>query len=154
MNNVVLVGSVVGPVVIERGADQQFVRNSIEVRNNRKNENGSYSTDLFNFFAVGNVAFFFSRNVKQGDTVALKGKLQNRTLILKEAVMVGETVTTKEREIFQPVLAVEEVELFQRREQKNGISKQASQNNVTESLDEAYERLRVRQEDDPNIVIL
>ena len=77
MNIVLLCGNIVKDSELQKtNSGVSYYRNTIAVRKEFKNANGDYETDFIKFICWDKSAEFFSKFVKKGDTLNIRGKLQ------------------------------------------------------------------------------
>src|SRR5690606_32738611 len=79
MNKIILTGNNVKELDLRYNQAGTAIGNgTIAVRRNRKNQNGEYETDFFNFVIIGKGAEIMAQYIKKGDHFGISGTLQNR----------------------------------------------------------------------------
>ena len=77
MNSVEIIGRITKELELkETTGGVKFVRFSIAVNRNFKDDNGEYITDFFNIIAWRKTAEFISEYFKKGNRIGISGKLQ------------------------------------------------------------------------------
>ena len=80
MNRINIIGGITKDIELKQTANNvNYVRFSIAVNRNFKNEEGEYDTDFFNVIAWRKTAEFISNYFKKGSRIAISGKLQQNS---------------------------------------------------------------------------
>lgn len=107
MNKVIEIGRSVKDVELRQtSSGTSAVEFTIAVKRNYKNANGQYDSDFFNCVAFGKTAELISKYVKQGDLIAIDGKLQTRNYTNREG-----------KKVYVTEIVVENVEFLQSKKQ-------------------------------------
>lgn len=81
MNQTVLVGRIVqDPKITELEDDKKVCNVTIAIPRSYKNENGEYDTDFIKCTMWSGIAEKTSEYCKQGDLIAIKGRIQTRVI--------------------------------------------------------------------------
>ena len=125
MNQVVLTGNLVRDIELKKANDKSVVSNCIAVGRDRKNANGEYESDFFNFTVWEKGADYLAEHGHKGDRIELSGRIQNRTYLNST----NEKVTVTE-------IMVEKITVFSKEPSKASNAKpQASTDPVPELAD-------------------
>lgn len=107
MNKVIEIGRSVKNVELKQtSSGTSAVEFSIAVKRTYKNANGQYDSDFFNCVAFGKTAELIGKYVKQGDLIAIDGKLQTRNYTNREG-----------KKVYVTEIVVENVEFLQSKKQ-------------------------------------
>lgn len=80
MNKIIVSGNIVRDIELKQTQSGNFViSNCVAVARERKEANGEYITDFFNFVAWNKQAEYLNKTAKKGDRTEICGRLQNRT---------------------------------------------------------------------------
>lgn len=90
LNQMVLVGRIAKEPILKEIEGKKISLLSISVPRNYKNSNGEYETDFINIRLFGNVAENTAEYCKVGDTVGIKGRVENNNESLE---IIAEKVT-------------------------------------------------------------
>lgn len=89
MNNIVLSGRIVRELELKQTQNgKSYTRNSIAVRRGRKNAEGKYDSDFFEFEAWNGIAESLTRYGKKGGRIEIQGELQNNNYQKNDGQMV------------------------------------------------------------------
>ena len=80
MNNVLLVGRLVGNIEEIEKNDIKHYRFVLAVNRNFKNEYGEYETDFIDIRTFGNIGETTKEYCRKGDLLGIKGRLQTETI--------------------------------------------------------------------------
>ena len=84
MNKVILSGNLCKDVELKQTqSGKSALNNSVAVRRDFKDSDGTYQTDFINFIAFGNQAEYLSKYASKGDRVELVGRWQVRNYVDK-----------------------------------------------------------------------
>jgi single-strand DNA-binding protein len=79
MNKIIVTGNAVKDIELKYSQSGTAIGNGkIAVRRNRKNQNGEYETDFFNFVCIGKGSEVMANYIKKGDKFGISGSLQTR----------------------------------------------------------------------------
>lgn len=80
MNHVTIKGRITHDIEnkVAQSNNMQVARFSVAVRDDYKQQDGSYNTQFFNCVAFGKTAGFLQQYFKKGQEILLSGRLQNR----------------------------------------------------------------------------
>lgn len=107
MNKVLLIGNITNDITIEKTqSGTSILKNTIAVRRQFKNQEGSYDSDFIRFTAFSRTADFIAQYVNKGDRVSLEGRWQTGSY------------DGANGKIYTNDLIVENIELLTRKEKK------------------------------------
>lgn len=107
MNKVIELGRSVSDVELKQtSSGTSAVEFRIAVKRTYKNAEGKYDSDFFNCVAFNKTAERISKYVKQGDLIAIEGKLQTRNYTNREG-----------NKVYVTEIVVENVEFLQSKKQ-------------------------------------
>ena len=120
MNKVIEIGRSVSDVELKQtSSGTSVVEFRIAVKRTYKNAEGKYDSDFFNCVAFNKTAERIGKYVKQGDLIAIEGKLQTRNYTNREG-----------RKVYITEIAVENVEFIQSKKQDDSTPEEFSLNIV------------------------
>lgn len=101
MNNIVLSGRISKDIELKQTQNgKSYVRNSIAVKRSRKNANGDYETDFFDFEIWNGTAEYLANYAKKGGRIEIAGELQNNNYQKNDGSMVyGNRIVVNKLEI-------------------------------------------------------
>lgn len=77
MNRICLTGNMVKDIKVEyTNNNKNYVRNTIAVRKDKKNEEGNYLSDFIDFVVFEKKADYLNTYAKKGDKIEIEGKLR------------------------------------------------------------------------------
>jgi len=77
MNKIILCGNICRDIESKYYNDRKYVKNTIAVKRDYKNKEGSYDSDFFTFSIWGNQAEYLEKYAQKGDKILICGRLQN-----------------------------------------------------------------------------
>ena len=106
MNKLIVSGRITRNEEIKLTDNQKaYYKNSIAIKNDRKNKNGEYETTFIDFIAWENNANYLGSYAKKGDFVELEGQLSIKTkddkkyvemIVEKSSIITSEKVDKRE----------------------------------------------------------
>lgn len=89
MNNITLSGRITKEIELKQTqTGKGYVRNSIAVKRSRKNANGEYETDFFDFEVWNGTAEYLANFGHKGGRIEIAGELQNNNYQKNDGSMV------------------------------------------------------------------
>lgn len=112
MNRVIEIGRATANVELKQtSSGTSAVEFNIAVKRTFKNAEGKYDSDFFSCVAFNKTAELIGKYVKQGDMIAISGKLQTRNYTNREG-----------KKIYKTEIVVEDVEFLQSKKQDGQAS--------------------------------
>lgn len=105
MNNITLSGRITKDIELKQTqTGKGYVRNSIAVKRSRKNANGDYETDFFDFEVWNGTAEYLANFGYKGGRIEIAGELQNNNYQKNDGSMVyGNRIVVNKLEIIDYV---------------------------------------------------
>ena len=80
MNKVILTGRLTKDIEVEMTSNNKlYVKNSLAVKKDIKNEDGTYGADFINIIAWGNTADYLGKSADKGMLIGIEGRITTRT---------------------------------------------------------------------------
>lgn len=80
MNKVILTGRLTKDIEVEMTSNNKlYVKNSLAVKKDIKNEDGTYGADFINIIAWGNTADYLGKYADKGMLIGIEGRITTRT---------------------------------------------------------------------------
>lgn len=84
VNNLTIVGNLVKDVEVQKVGEMSILKNTVAVRRDRKEKDGTYASDFINIVAFGHSADFLGNYAKKGNMVSVVGRIQTGSYENKE----------------------------------------------------------------------
>lgn len=84
MNNTTIVGNLVKDVEVQKIGEMSILKNTVAVRRDRKEKDGTYASDFINIVVFGHSADFLGNYAKKGNKVGIIGRIQTGSYENKE----------------------------------------------------------------------
>lgn len=91
MNNLVITGNLVKDVEVQKVGETTIFKNTVAVRRDRKEKDGTYASDFINIVAFGSQADFLGNYAKKGNKVGVIGRIQTGSYENKDGMKVYTT---------------------------------------------------------------